>query len=344
MYPTNSISCQQLQESGRKYRKDLVRLPIIALERSTKYMTVRPGIRYEETMFSPDFNAELQPYSVAQRQQVEGGFAPRTLRTEFGACFFDFDPNQVISTILGHAASQAGEGAKNTPSAREVAASVLKNVGRSLNGNLFTAKKDHTQKKTKCLFNGFDTIVDMEIENGNISAEKGNYIKLKERLTAANAERLLKQALFAASDELREEDDAFIYCSRAISDAYNESYLLTHSGLNYNKEYKQPILEGSEFTFAPLAGKKNSKYIFFSTKRNMLVGCDQMSDTEHVEFNKYEPKVVTGELYLFFGTDFESIDPRRLLVVELYDGEDDEIIEDPVITPQEPEDPETQNS
>lgn len=330
---SNEVTISKLQETGRKYRKDLVRLPVLALVNSTRFMTLRPGVRYEETVFDPEFNAEMQAYEVAERQQTSGGFGARTLRTEFGACFFDFDPNQVISTLIGHAASQAGEGAVKTPGAKEVAGSVLKNVGRKLNIALFKGKKQDPFNKTNLFFDGFEEIIRKEIAAGNISEDKGNLIKIAEKLTAQNAERILKKALFAASDELRdEEQNAFIYCSRAVVDAYNESYLMTHTGLNYNKEYNQPKLEGSEFTFAPMAGLRGSRYIILSLKGNMLVGCDQMSDTERVEFHKYAPKVVTGELYMFIGAQFESIDPRRLLIIELPDDTAQE-------TPKEPENP-----
>lgn len=312
-----SVTLEQLQESGHRYRQDLVRLPVIALERSTRFMTVRYNVRYKETVFNPDFNAELQSYAAAERQRAKGDFVPRTLETFFGAAFFDFDPNQVISSLFGHAASQAGKGAKNTPSAREVAGSVVKNIGKKLNVSLFKAKQDDAGKTTDTLFNGFETIIEKEIVAGNISVEKGNLIVLDEQITEQNADSLLKKALFAASDELREEEEAFLYCSRAVNDAYNQNYLLTHTGLNYNEAYKQTALEGSNFTFAPMVGLKGSRYAIMSTKSNMLIGVDQMSDQERVEFNKYEPKVVTGELYMFFGTEFESIDPRRLLVIQM---------------------------
>lgn len=318
----DEISLSELQQTAHTYRKDFVALPIIGLERSTRFMTVKPGIRGKDTVFSPDFNAQLAPYANAERKKAEGSMRPRTIETFFGAAFFDFDPNQIISSIFGHRASQAGEGKKSLPTSHDVCSSVAKNIGKDLNLHLFDAKRDDEGKTTKDLFDGFDTITDREIEKGNISEEKGNLIILKEKITNQNADAVLKKCLFAASDELREEE-AFIYCSRAITDAYNENYLLTHQSLNYNTEYNQPKLEGSDgnWVFAPMAGKRKSKYIHISTKGNMNVGCDQMSDTERFEINKYEPKALTGEMYMFIGTQMESIDPRRLLVIKLPDDE-----------------------
>ena len=317
----DNFSLQTLRESAHTYRKDLVRLPVIALESSTKYMTVRPGIRGKETFFSPEFEAEVMPYETAERQNTQGGFNPRTIETFFGACFFDFDPNTIISSILGHKASQAGDGAKNTVAAHEVSASVVKKIGKKFNVNLFSAKRNDAGKTTAELFDGFDTITDAEIAAGNISEEKGNLIVLKDKITAQNAVDLIKSAVFAASDELRDEEECFIYTSRSVVDMYNEAYLMTHSGLQYNKKYNQTELEGSDgrMIFAPVVGKKGSKYIHICPKANMIVGVDQMSDKERFEINKYQPKGLTGELYMFFGTQFESIDPSRMLVIQLAD-------------------------
>ncbi|MBD5421677.1 MAG: hypothetical protein HDR49_01410 [Bacteroides sp.] len=316
----DEISLASLQESAHKYRKDLVRLPVISLESSTQFMTVRPGIQGKETFYNPEFEADFAPYATAERTKTEGSFNPRTIETFFGACFFDFDPNTVISSILGHKASQAGNGAATTVAGREVCASVVKNLGRKLNRHLFSAKRNPAGKTTADLFDGFDTITDAEIAAGNISEEKGNLIVLKEAITAQNAVDVIKQAIFAANDELREED-CFVYTSRSIVDLYNESYLMSHSGLVYNEEYKQTTIEGSDgrMTFAPMVGKKGSKYIHICPKANMIVGVDQMSDKERFEVNRYEPKLRTGELYMYLGTQFESIDPRRMLVIQLPD-------------------------
>lgn len=316
----DKTSLDALQESARKYSKELLHIPLIALEASTKFMSVFPGVQGKDTFFAPDFTAELQNYAVAERSNVRGSFNPRTIETFFGAAFFDFDPNSVISSILGHRASQAGKGAANTPISKEVVASVLKNIGKSLNAHLFDAKHSDTGKTTDTLFNGFDTITDAEIAAGNISVEKGNLFILDKPLTDQNTCELLKKAMRAMSDELRLED-CFLYTSRTIADFYNESYLLSHPSVIYNKQFNQPYLEGSDakITFAPVVGKRGSKYIHICPKTNMMIGVDQMSDKEHVEINKYQPKELTGELYCFFGTQFQSIDPRRMLVVQLAD-------------------------
>ena len=110
-----------------------------------------------------------------------------------------------------------------------------------------------------------------------------------------------------------------MYCSQEFADKYNEAYLLSHAGINYNTQYSQTVVEGSngKLILCPLANKADSKFIHVSPKINMLVGYDQMSDAESVMVKEYEPFILSYIATMFFGVQFESIDKRRLKVVEL---------------------------
>lgn len=110
-----------------------------------------------------------------------------------------------------------------------------------------------------------------------------------------------------------------MYCSQDFADKYNEGYLLTHAGINYNNQYNQTAVEGSngKLILCPLANKADSKFIHVSPKINMLVGYDQMGDTETVMVKEYEPFILSYIATMFFGCQFESIDKRRMKVVEL---------------------------
>ena len=54
----------------------------------------------------------------------------------------------------------------------------------------------------------------------------------------------------------------------------------------------------------------------------MLVGFDQMGDVESVEIERFKPFILSYIATMFFGVQFESIDKRRLKVVELKDAPD----------------------
>ena len=137
-------------------------------------------------------------------------------------------------------------------------------------------------------------------------------------MTTANAVDIAKEVLFSLDPRLRAQT-CYMYCSQDFADKYNEAYLLTHAGINYNNQYNQTVVEGSDgrLILCPLANKADSKFIHVSPKINMLVGYDQMGDMENVMVKEYEPFILSYIATMFFGVQFESIDKRRLKVVEI---------------------------
>lgn len=327
------FSLEDFQNATRTYRRDLLRLPMIALAPSLQYMTMRPGIRHEEMVGQTSLDIELQPYVRNARQNADLDLDFRALRTYFGTVNADFEPNAAISTILGHRASQAsGDALQTTIQAHEVLALVPKVIGEKLAMHLFDAVRDPKGKTTKTLFNGFDTITATEIAAGNISAEKKNLIEINQAPDKKNAVDIAQAILYSLSDVLRGET-AYLYCSQSFVDLYNQAYKATTGLVPYNTQYEKVSVEGSngKLIFAPLPGKAGSNFLHVSTRQNLLVGCDQMSDTEKINVACFEPDTFTLMMRMFFGVQFESIDPRRIMVAKLPEAdaakEDDEIDE-----------------
>lgn len=294
-------------------------LPVIALASSMQHMTLRPGIRYAERVGSADVDVELAPYLADRTTDANLNVAFRELQTFFGSVNAQFEPNSAISTVLGHLASQAmGESLKNVETAKLVLALMAKNIGKKLNVHLFDAVRNSSGTKTNDLFNGFDTITATEIAAGNIAESKKNFLELDTVITKANAVDVIKEFIGTCEDELRDQPTK-LYVSRSIYDMYNESYLTTHAATPYNTEFKKTFVEGTDnlVELCPIVGKKNSPYIHLTTKENMLIGVDQMGDTERVNVGKYSPDLLTFEMRMFFGTEFETIDPRVFKVFKL---------------------------
>lgn len=307
------------QKAAITFRKDLLRLPIVGINDTLQYMTPRPGVRYSELVGASSADAQFAPYKAGCRTEMDLNLAMRDLRTYFGSVNADFEPNAEIQTLLGHKAAQAiGDNQASTPTALEVLANVSKSLSGHLNDAIFSAKRNSEGTTTATLFDGFDTITDTEITAGNIAAAKGNYMKLTSAINKNNAVDQLKAILHAMNPILRREE-CFLFCSYDVADAYNEAYLMSHSGIVYNDKYSQVDVEGSnkKLTIVPLASKDGSKYIHISPKRNMLVGFDQMGDVENVAVKEFAPDVLTYCAKMFFGVQFESIDSRRLFVAEL---------------------------
>jgi len=313
-----NFTLEEYQDAARKYRKELLMLPIIGIQETLKYMTGRPGIRYKESVGTITGDAQFAPYKPQRRTNVDLNLDFRTLETFFGSVVAQFEPNSAISTLLGAVGATKGDGQIQTPTAKHVLALIAKGLSQHLNDAIWNGVRNADGDTTKDLFDGFDTITAKEIEADNISAAKNNLITLDEEITSANAVDVMKSVLFSLDQHLRAET-LYAYCSQSIVDKYNEGYLLTHAGIPYNTQYQQTSVEGSngKLILIPLANKTDSQFIHITTKNNMLVGYDQMGDVESIMVKEYEPFILSYIATMFFGVQFESIDPHRMMVVKL---------------------------
>ena len=295
-------------------------LPIIGINEALKYMTGRPGIRYKESVGTITGDAQFAPYKPARRTDFNLNLDFRTLETFFGSVVAQFEPNSAVRTLLGAVGATKGDGQMQTPTAKHVLALIAKGLSQHLNDAIWNGVRNANGDTTADLFDGFDTITQAEITAETISATAGNYTKLTEEITKANAVDALKDVLFSLNPHLRAKT-LYAYCSQDLVDKYNECYLLTHAGIPYNSQYQQTAVEGSngKLILVPLANKTDSKFIHITTKDNMLVGYDQMGDVENIMVKEYEPFILSYIATMFFGVQFESIDKRRLKVVELAD-------------------------
>lgn len=313
------LGVNDFDKSATTYRKQLLMMPITGIQSSLQHMTLRPGIRYAERVGSGDVNVELRPYSPNAMQDANLQITYRELATFFGSVNAQFEPNASISTVLGHLASQAmGEALKNVDLAKLVLSLIGKQIGQKLNSCLFSAVRNSSGTTTSTLFNGFDTITAAEVTGGGLSALIGNYAEGDTVISASNAETLLKSYYRGCTDELRDQK-VKMFISRDIYDMYCDSYQTNHGALPYNTQFEKTYLEGSNglCELVPIVGKKNSQYIHITPKSNMLVGVDQMGDVERVNVAKYSPDTLTYEMRMFFGVQFETIDPRMFKAIKL---------------------------
>lgn len=312
-----TFTLQQYQEAATIYRKDLLMLPIIGIQESLQYMTGRPGIRYKEEVASISGDAQFAPYKPSRSQDFNLNLDFRTLETYFGSVVAKFEPNSAISTLLGTGATK-GDGQMTTPTALHVLALIAKGLAEHLNDALWNGKRNPAGDTSADLFDGFDTITENEIAAGAIASDLGNYMKIDEAITSANAVDIAKSILFSLDPRLRKEE-LYMFCSQDFADKYNEGYLMTHGGIAYNTQYDQTSVEGSNgrLKLVPLYNKMDSKYIHVCPKSNMLVGFDQMGDVENIMVKEYEPFILSYIATMFFGVQFESIDKRRFKAIEL---------------------------
>ena len=312
-----SFSDEEYQKAAEKWRQQLLLLPMLSCKDSLRFMTGIPGIRNKEHVGTAKSNAQFGPYKADKNSSSTTEVKYRELETFFGNVCEDFEPNSVITMLLGQNASFLGEGQKTAPSAKLVIASVLKSLGESLHNVLFTAKRNAEGDTSADLFNGFITIADAEVTAENISEAKGNLLKITTGFSEADALDVSKSIERKAHPVLR-ATEKFLYCSPEFADAYNDAYMLTHGGIVYNKKFEQAVVEGSnnKTTLAPLTCLAGSSKFFLAPKSNMLYGYDSLSDQERIQVDRFKPFMLTLSAAMFFGVQFYSIDPRMLLMVD----------------------------
>ena len=312
-----SFSDEEYQKAAEKWRQQLLLLPMLSCKDSLRFMTGIPGIRNKEHVGTAKSNAQFGPYKADKNSSSTTEVKYRELETFFGNVCEDFEPNSVITMLLGQNASFLGEGQKTAPSAKLVIASVLKSLGESLHNVLFTAKRNAEGDTSADLFNGFITIADAEVTAENISEAKGNLLKITTGFSEADALDVAKSIERKAHPDLR-ATEKFLYCSPEFADAYNDAYMLTHGGIVYNKKFEQAVVEGSnnKTTLAPLTCLAGSSKFFLAPKSNMLYGYDSLSDQERIQVDRFKPFMLTLSAAMFFGVQFYSIDPRMLLMVD----------------------------
>ena len=291
-------SLEQFQEAATKWRPELLMQPIIGCQDTIQHMTPRPGIRYKENVGAISGNAQFGPYKPSRSTDFNLNVEYRTLETFMGSVHCKFEPNSAASTILGYMAATKGDGQMQAPTALHVLTLIAKGLSESLNDA--------------------DTITAAEIAADKISVANKNYMKLTEEITTANALDIAKEILYSLDPRLRAQE-LNMYCSQDFADKYNEAMLLTHGGINFYNQFGQTDVEGSngKLHIIPLFNKADSKFIHVTPKSNMLVGYDQMGDVESVMVKEYEPFILSYIATMFFGVQFESIDYRKLKVIEL---------------------------
>ena len=319
------LTFEELAQSARKLRKQLLQIPVYQAEKALKYMTPRVGIRVAETVGTLTGDMQFGPYDEDREDNQDVNITPRTLFTYLGSVVKNFRPNTIVQSIWGPSVLH-GEGMKNTELARMVLTMLTRKMGDHLYQELFKAQRNANGSTTHDLFNGFDTIAKTEMTAVAANAEQGiearaatvseaiGNMKVISAITSQNAYDTLRAICKAANEHLMDEEELLLFCPKHVVWDYEEDYKTTTGGTAYNQQYHKYVIEGFEnVTFVPLSCKKDSPFLQLTTKRNMLYGVDQISDKENVEVARFKAFVLQFIATMFFGVQYESIDPERIL-------------------------------
>lgn len=308
------------RQAAKKWHRQLLKMPVLAMADSMKFLTGLPGCRTNQYLGGVSTEAQFYPYAPNKRGEGSTDITFRELPINFGTMNQDFEPNAFAQTLLGENAAVLGEGQARSEMAKLILSQVMAIAGEHLELALAKAKRDADGDTTMDLFDGFITIIEAEMAAATpgISVANKNLIEISETIDETNVVELMKYLEFGLDQRLRKQQ-RLCYCDPALADLYNEGYQMTHTSLVYNTAYNQPYIEGAnrKMTFAPLPALAGSEYMIITPKMNMIVGYDNMSNLERLEVLRMDVDTFTLAAKMFFGVQLRTLDYRFLKVVKL---------------------------
>lgn len=350
-----TVELQELADSAKKLRRELLLLPVKTANTTLQYMTPRVGVRVAETVGTLKGDMQFGPYSDTREDDDDVTITPRTLLVYLGSVVKNFKPNEIVRSIWGPTVLH-GEAMKQTELVRMVLSLLAGRTGENLNDVIFNAVRNAEGSKTKDLFDGFDTIFSNELTatkkisedaiaklvstnpeaseeqkkaaadaaiaahiakgKTGVGTEFGNYYNITESITSDNAYDVLRTICKKANEKLMDRQQLYLFCPKHVVQDYEEDYRKTVGSVVYNKEFKQPTIEGFDnVRFIPLSNKKGSSVMQLTTKKNMLYGLDAVSDMENIEVARFKAFTLQFIATMFFGVQYESIEPEDILFI-----------------------------
>lgn len=313
------MNVEAYNNTAKKYRRVIMLQLPLGLKPLYPFFNPMVGIQDELVLGSLENNAELAPHTGDMNYQDALKFDKRTLKVYTGDCSILENPEVLRTTILGRKLVGNSKAGSKHPLELEILTTTAKTVSGKLRMSLFQAKRKADGTKTMDLFNGFDTITEKEIADGNISVEKKNLINVA-AITKANVIDSLKAIYNAATDELKEKNTV-MYLPYSIYDLYQEAYLEERGATALVSSDNQVYLEGSDgkCKLKPFSGKKQD-IIQLTVPQNMVIGTDQESDKEFMEVRRGENAWKWQfNLKAVFGVEFDTIHPFYFLVAKIGD-------------------------
>ncbi len=312
---------EDYQKTAVKWQPTLLDLPIRAAYDVLKFMHGITGLRGKMKLGEISADSQFAPFKKNRKSDADVNIKYREIETFLGNVVEEFSPVDYAFLTMGYDDPIAGEKIKNASTTALVLFHLAKARGQHIAQAVLTGVRNEDGDTTLDLCDGLVTIAKKDIAAGNIAAAKGNYIKLQDEFSMANACDLLKEeVVFKLNPYLRSQNNVLL-CSPELVDMYNESYQATHSNLNYNTAYNQPFVEGShnKLTLVGIPEMAGVKHLILTQKDNMWWATDNKSDESFVDIMRKDHYTLSSAANMFLGAPLRTIDPRRLTIVELAD-------------------------
>ena len=309
---------EDYQKTAVKFQPTLLDLPIRTAMDVLKFMHGITGLRGKMKLGEISADSQFAPFKKTRKSDADVNISYREIETFLGNVVEEFAPVDYAFLSMGYDDPILGEKIKNASTTALVLFHLAKARGQHIAQAVLTGIRNEDGDTTLDLCDGLVTIAKKEITAGKISAANGNYIKLTDAFTMSNACDLIKEeVVFKLNPFLRRENNVLL-CDPELVDMYNESYQSTHANLNYNTAYNQPFVEGSSdrLTLVGVPEMAGQKHLILTQKDNMWWATDNKSDESFVDIMRKDHYTLSSAANMFLGTQFRSIDKRRLCIIE----------------------------
>lgn len=309
---------QQYKDTCIQWDPVLRQLPVRAAADVLKYFIPVKKLRGKRRFGEISGKSQFGPFKRNRVSEASVNIDFREIETFHGNVIETFAPVDYLDMPLGYDDPVITDAIKKAGTTVLVLAQLVKARGQHIAQCAFTGKRNPEGDTTLDICDGLLTIADKEIKAGNISVEKGNLYKVAEAVTKFNACDIAKDIVFSSNQFLRREN-SILLCPTSFADAYNESYLLSHSGLVYNKQYDQPYVEGSghKLTIIPIPELDGTDKAIYTQPSNLLYGTYIDADQTSVDIMRTGHYDLSMASDMWLGFQFRTIDPRRLRVIDL---------------------------
>lgn len=309
---------QQYKDTCIQWDPVLRQLPIRAAADVLKFFIPVKKLRGKRRFGEISGHSQFAPFKRDRVSKASVDISYRDIETFHGNVIETFAPVDYLDIPLGYHDPVITEAIKKAGSTFLVLAQLVKARGQHIAQCAFTGKRNAKGDTTLDLCDGLLTIADAEIEAGNISVAKGNLYKVGEAVTHDNACDIAKDIVFSSNQFLRRENNVML-CPTSFVDAYNESYLLSHSGLVYNKQYDQPYVEGSghKLTLIPVPELDGTDRAILTQTSNLLYGTYNDADQTSVDIMRTGHYDLSMASDMWLGFQYRTIDPRRFRYIDL---------------------------
>lgn len=309
------------KKTAVKWNTTLMDLPIRAASDVLGHMHGITGLRGEMQLGEISADSQFAPFKKNRTGSSDVNIKYRVIKNYLGNAIDEFAPVDYAHLTMGYDDPIVGESIKGASTTALVLFHIAKARGQHIAQAVLTGVHNEEGDTTEDLCDGLLTIAGKEITAGNISAEKGNYIKLQDAFTFQNTADLIKEEVIFKLNSFMRRENNLLLCDPELVDMYNESYQATHSGLNYNTAYNQPFVEGShnKVTLLGLPEMAGQKRMILTQKDNMWWATYNKSNEMAVDIMRKDHYTLSFAANMWLGTQFRTIDKRRLTIIDLAD-------------------------